>query len=492
MSHPQDLLTARTDLGRAAIAHLHLLLADWQILADLSFADLLMFVRQPGESGLLCVGQMRPLTAQTIYVDDLLGRQFAPGARPLLERALSEEQVIRDTEPDWSTGVPVREEAIPVRLRGRTIAVVSREASMSTARSPSELELTYLRTASELVQMLTEGTFPFKGGPAHPEDRELSPRVGDGVARLDAGGTLEYASPNAISALRRLQNTGTVLGLPLPDVDPGAASLLAAMRNRRSIEEEVEAGGAVVLRRLLPLLHGDDLLGALVLLRDVTELRLSQRELRIKEATIREIHHRVKNNLQTVASLLRLQARRLRSDEARAALDESVRRIFSIALVHETLSQEPSGLVAFDEIAQRIVAMMTDGLMDPDGGVSVRLAGDLGPLPAPVATPLALVLTELLQNSVEHGFPDHFEGTRRVLVRLGRGADEARIVVADTGVGLPADRVLDDGANLGLQIVRTFMEAELGGTVHTLEPHDAASLGGATFELRIPLVAETG
>ena len=488
MSLPQDLLTTRTALPGAAIEHLHRLLADWQILADLSFADLLLFVPQPSDGGLLCVGQMRPLTAQTIHVDDLVGQHFAAGQRPLLERAIAEGRVLRESEPEWSTGVPVRKEAVPVRLVGNTIAAVSREANMSTTRSPSELELTYLRTAAELVEMVAAGLFPFPGSPA-PEDRELSPRVGDGVARLDAQGLVEYASPNAISALGRLGSTGSLRGTPLTDLDPGAADLLAAMRSRRAIEEEVEAAGAVVLRRLLPLLSGDELLGGLVLLRDVTELRLSQRALRIKEATIREIHHRVKNNLQTVASLLRLQARRLRSAEARSALDESVRRIFSIALVHETLSQDPSGLVAFDAIGHRIVAMLSDGLLDPDGGVSVQLEGDLGQLPAATATPLALVLTELLQNSVEHGFPERHDGSRRVLVSLSREQGSARIVVADTGVGLPDGRVLDDVANLGLQIVRTFVEAELGGHVGTLGRGDASSLGGATFELRIPLPA---
>src|SRR5690606_23467167 len=164
--------------------------------------------------------------------------------------------------------------------------------------------------------------------------------------------------------------------------------------------------GAVVLRRLLPLTREHHVLGALVLIREVTELRRHERLLLYKDATIREIHHRVKNNLQTVASLLRLQSRRLSSDEARQALGESVRRISSIALVHETLSQDSRQRVSFDKVAGRLIDMLGIGLTDPERPVTMSLDSGAGELPAEVATPLALVLSELLQNAVEHAFPD--------------------------------------------------------------------------------------
>src|SRR5260370_8293695 len=124
-------------------------------------------------------------------------------------------------------------------------------------------------------------------------------------------------------------------------------------------------GGAWVLRRFTPIVHGGAPQGAIGFVRDITESRLRDRALLIKDATIREIHHRVKNNLQTVASLLRLQARRLGTNEARAELEESVRRISSIALVHETLSRESTEHVAFDRVAQRLTAMVESSLVHP-------------------------------------------------------------------------------------------------------------------------------
>ena len=160
--------------------------------------------------------------------------------------------------------------------------------------------------------------------------------------------------------------------------------------------------------------------GALVLVRDVTELRRRERELMTKDATIREIHHRVKNNLQTVAALLRLQARRLRAPEARAALDEAVRRVGSIAVVHETLSHAPEEVVDFDDIAAR-VAMMAGEVSAAEVRVIPKITGSFGQLSASVATPLAMVLTELLQNALQHGFSPRQPGKWTTACRGRRG-----------------------------------------------------------------------
>jgi two-component sensor histidine kinase/PAS domain-containing protein len=490
MSLFADLLLDRARLGEDVVEHLQALLSDWQIIADLSFADLLLWVPHELEDGTpayLCVGQMRPYTAQTIYPEDLVGRAFPVLERPMVARALTDQRVIRDADPDWSTGVPVREEAIPVRFRDAVVAVVTREANVSTARSPSNLELTYLESAGELAQMLADGTFPY---PADTYDeRELSPRVGDGIMRVDELGRVTYASPNAISAYRRLGSLDHVVGQALGDFEPAAGELAEYLSQGRPLETEIELQGAVVLRRLLPLLREGAVTGGLLLVREVTELRRHERALRVKDATIREIHHRVKNNLQTVASLLRLQGRRLKSDEARDALAESVRRISSIALVHETLSQDSRQRVSFEKIARRIVDMLADGLVDPDAPVAFELDGNPGELPAEVATPLALILTELLQNCVEHAFvgrprPDAAAPVGTVTIVFDRGVQTLRVLVCDDGVGLP-EGTFESMANLGLQIARTLVESELGGTFEPVTKGEGAQ--GTAIELVLPL-----
>src|SRR5437773_7579875 len=357
---------------------------------------------------------MRPTTGPTAFHDDVVGVVVPPGGRPLLDTARHEGRICREGDPDWTNGVPVREETIPVRRDGRIIAVVQRSTNLSSARTPSRLELTYLQSADDLAQMVAEGRFPF---PGEQPTLVRSPRVGDGLLRLDGGGRVSYASPNALSAYRRLGLSADLVGAELgpltaglraPD-QPADDSLMVTASGRAPRETEVEGNGSVVQLRSIPLVVGGLRTGALILVRDVTELRRRERQLMTKDATIREIHHRVKNNLQTVAALLRLQARRLTGPEARAALDEAVRRVGSIAVVHETLSYAPEEIVDFDDIAERVAAMAGE-LSAPEPRVTPVISGRFGLLPAAVATPLALVLTELLQNALQHGLA-HPPGT---------------------------------------------------------------------------------
>jgi two-component sensor histidine kinase len=461
----EQLLAERAGLPEAAIQRVQALASDWQILADLSFADLLLCVRDPSTTELIVVAQMRPYTAQTIYQEDLVGTVFEAWSRPAVVRAFQEGVVIRDGEPDWSSGIPVRQEAIPLPWRGEIIAVVSREANLSTVRAPSQLELTYLQTANELSQMIAEGAFPFDG---EDPEREIAPRVGDGMLRLDATGRVSYASPNAVSAYRRLGVVDNILRRSITEFDLDDDAMLSVLADGRPLESEVEARGAVVLRRILPLTRTGKVLGALVLTREVTDLRRQERMLISKDATIREIHHRVKNNLQTVASLLRIQARRLETDEGRAALQESVRRIGSIALVHETLSEGARQRVTFDIVAQRLVETVTAGLADTSRPITTRIEGSAGELAPALASPLALVLSELVQNAVEHAFVvPGVPGT--IVVRLSRGPATLELEVWDDGIGVPATFDVRSDANLGLQISDTLVTSELGGEL-TVSP----------------------
>ena len=210
--------------------------------------------------------------------------------------------------------------------------------------------------------MVAAGMFPHPG-----EEPALvrSPRVGDGLLRLGRSGKVSYASPNALSAYRRLGLSADLVGAELGPLtaglwapaQPSDDSLMVNASGRAPRETEVEGNGSVVQLRSIPLVGGGLRTGALILVRDVTELRRRERELMTKDATIREIHHRVKNNLQTVAALLRLQARRLSGPEAREALEEAVRRVGVDRDRPRDPLDSPEEIVDFDDIAQRVAAM---------------------------------------------------------------------------------------------------------------------------------------
>ncbi|GAA3198409.1 PAS domain-containing sensor histidine kinase [Actinocorallia longicatena] len=497
-----DLVRHQTDLDQQDLEWLHLLVSDWQLLADLSFADLVLWVPQKAAEtahpdawpprtvdGWVCVAQMRPTTGPTAYPDDLVGRIVRTGKRGLIDVAWRERRIVREGDPEWGSGIPVREESIPIIARwgprSKMLGVIQRSTNLSSARTPSRLELTYLQSASDLAQMISEGRFPVPG--AEP-NLIRSPRVGDGLLRLDRAGKVTYASPNALSAFRRLGLATDLVGVQLGELtrdlsdtgEPTDESLVTVLSGKAPREVEVEANGSFVQLRIIPLIVSGERIGAIALIRDVTELRWRDRELMTKDATIREIHHRVKNNLQTVAALLRLQSRRMRIPEGRAALDEAVRRVASIAIVHETLSHTPDELIDFDDIADRVI-MMSGEIMAMETRVLPRRNGSFGVLPAAIATPIAMVITELLQNALQHGFAEK-GGRLEVIAR--RTEERLAVTVSDDGQGLPADFDPESTDSLGLQIVRTLTEGELGGTLDF-----AARPGGGTeVTLDIPLV----
>ena len=493
-----------TLLSAADVEWLHALVSDWQLLADLSFADLILWAPTRDGAGWLAMAQMRPTTGPTAVPDDVVGLTIRPGQRPLLGAAMQERRICREGDPDWTSGVPVRAETIPVTRAGQVIAVIERNTNLNAARTPSRLELTYLRGADDLAQMVAEGTFPFPG-----EEPILvrSPRVGDGLLRLGRGGRVTYASPNALSAYRRLGLTADLVGAELGPVtarlcapgEPMDDSLMVVASGRRPRETEVEANGSVVQLRAIPLVVAGARTGALIMVRDVTELRRRERELLSKDATIREIHHRVKNNLQTVAALLRLQARRMSEPQARAALDEAVRRVGSIAVVHETLSLTPDEIVDFDGIAERVVTMAVE-VSAPEPGITPRLSGTFGRLPSSVATPLAMVLTELLQNALQHGLGPgppgrpapgiQPAGTLEVTARRRPG--KLTVMVADDGAGLPEGFDLTAATSLGLQIVRTLVVSELGGSLSVTGRPGGGTLAVVDLPVETPCPADPG
>ena len=512
-----------TDELRADLAHLQRLVSAWGMVADLCFGDLLLFVPAgPGDAPetFTVQAQVRPTTNQTLYQDDLVGSVVATVERPLLGDVWAE-RVIRDGQnyalrgpsgpggsgaPGGSGGLGARVVYIPVQRvladgTRRCVGIVTRESAVDAGRRAGRLEGVYLAVFDRLATMIADGAFPFA-----PNDEDIEPdppRVGDGVITADACALVTYASPNAISSLHRLGVSANAEGRPLADLlrdtsDSDGSSravvgnVAACFHTGTQTRAEAEftsdraAGRVSVVLRAIPLLGQGAIVGAIVLLRDVSDIRRRDRLLVTKDATIREVHHRVKNNLQTISALLRLQGRRLASQEVKDAIEESVRRIRTIALVHETLSRDVRDAVPFDDIVRPLVRMVEEGLASPDRPLRFKVEGELGDLPPETATPLAVVLTELLQNAVEHAYPDGTTDRRPGVIKilLANDADGLSIDVRDNGVGLPDGFSLSSSKSLGLSIVRTLVTSELGGVIAFRTD------GGAVVQLRIPRVAD--
>ncbi|MFZ9840534.1 MAG: sensor histidine kinase [Candidatus Nanopelagicales bacterium] len=441
MARLEQLIAQHAELPAAAVETLAQLVSEWTLLADLSFSDLLLWVPKWHDRGYVCVAQIRPVTAPTTIDSDLVGSFQSDRRLTAVDQATSQLQII---EAGTIT-------AIPIIQSGTVIAVIERHRG---ERQEGALTTAYLSAAKKLFAMAKAGQFP----PAvNAATISSLPRVGDGVLLLNSDGIVEFASPNATSAFRRLGLATNLIGTELGAVSVSLVKQVGVINEAINLiasgtiagATEIENNLASITLRSYPFVLQNRNDGALVLVRDVTELRRRERALLTKEAALREAHHRVKNNLQTVAALLRMQARRS-STEAKRALAEAERRIEVIALVHETLTLAPAENVQFNDVADRLIALSQQLATTPP---KIQRIGDFGTYSAEQAVPLAAALSELLQNAIEHG-----DNSEEIRIEADLAGKNFKVINRAKTKGAHAE-------GLGLSIVRSLVEGELAGSV---------------------------
>jgi two-component sensor histidine kinase len=491
MSTLSQLVKQNSDASNSDIEWLHLLVAEWQLIADLVFADLVLWI--PTRDGsFVALAHARPSSAATIFYRDISGQPIRNVWLKQVQEAFATAEIIDQVTMDTFDGIPNRFTAIPVRRRvsptqetvmPNPIAVVTRHTNLAEAKAPNKLQLNYLTAGNDLLRMVADGTFPDMRDPTG--GKRGAPRANDGLLRLDIDGKVLFASPNGLSAFNKIGVTGELEGKLLvqavtsniKDSHSVDESLPLVLTGKAPWRSDLETKLGTLNLRAIVLKARGERIGALVLCRDVSELRRQERELITKDATIREIHHRVKNNLQTVASLLRMQSRRSKSEETKDNLDQAMRRVAAIAMVHDSLSSGLAQDVNFDEIFDRVLMLATELAASHGTTVKTIKDGKFGQLKSETATALAVVLTELVTNAVEHGLADR---SGLVAVSAERAGKKLSISVADNGSGLPDGQV---GSGLGTQIVKTLVTAELRGTISWLSPSE----GGTTALITLPL-----
>lgn len=352
------------------------------------------------------------------------------------------------------------------------VGIIIRDIAQAQAEAPGRMEAEFVQMAAELVARLRTTSLL----DADQRPFVTARRPGDGVMRVNAHGIIEYPSPNAVAIMRAAGFENRVRTSHASELPGGGFAIMGVVGRHVASQKEVTVAGRTLLYRTI----GIDT-GAIVFVEDVTDLRSEQQTVKVKDATIREVHHRVKNNLQTVAALLRMQARRATSQETIHALTEATDRINSMAVVHALLSQSDFESLDFAKVARAVIDSIAKGIMDPASDVKITVVGDEGIiLPAPVTTSLAMVLTELIHNAFEHGVGIDPTATGTIRVELGRDSEGVHFTVSDSGPGLPDGFDIPTTVNLGLSIVETLITQDLGGTVKAYSDH------GAHFSVEIP------
>jgi two-component sensor histidine kinase len=298
----------------------------------------------------------------------------------------------------------------------------------------------------------------------------------DGVVVIDTQHRIQYVSGIATNLYRKLGYAGNLLKRRIEDLELDDNSVaMEAIQQGQCFERDLRVGDLIWVKKAIPLFtfgkgfrrafspkdSSPRLEGVLLAIRDETDARRQEEELLVKVAMIREIHHRVKNNMQTIASLLRLQARRAETEETRRALREGINRILSVAVIHEFLAHQDARVINIRDVSLRIINQIREGVLNHEKGISLDLQGPNIYLTTQPATVCALVINELLQNALEHGYQREQGGT--VTVHLVDDGEQVTISVDDDGEGLPEEFDLDHTSSLGLQIVKALAEGDLKG-----------------------------
>jgi two-component sensor histidine kinase len=447
------------------------------IVSDISRADVLIYCLKSAQEAMI-VAQARPHSILPVYANDLRGRVSLPEEEPHVFHALRHGRSGRGHLVLIADGAPVVQQVHPIRNEdGTVIGAASIEANHIENVRHRRRSKVFQRAVVQLQRMLLRGQIIGA--------ENLSPfGEHDGILVVDIGWHVRYASGIATNLYRKLGYLDSLVDKRISSLEREDGALVTqAMQEMRCQERESESEDRVLIRKAIPLQAQDrwrsrlrglmglpplepGLAGAMLTIHDETEERRKEQELKVKTTMIQEVHHRVKNNLQVIAALLRMQARRAASGEGRRILEDSVNRVLSIAVVHDFLSQHSSQAINIREVSRRIIQQTQEGTLDPTKGITLTLEGPSIYLPAQQATACALVINELLQNAVEHGYTRLPGGT--ITIHLEDEGDQVEIAVTDDGQGLPPDFSLDQVESLGLQIVRTLVQDDLRGEFELL------------------------
>jgi two-component sensor histidine kinase len=460
------------------------------LLADLSRADALLCERERFDARV--IAHARPHSIAPVHRNTMLGERIVRGSNPSVFEAFEQSRFVRGSRAHADAeGAPVVQEAYPVHVEGRAVShVLLVETNLLESERLRRRNHVFQRALRALKWMAS------RGEPAGAE--QLSPfGEYDGIIFVDADLVIRYMSGIATNLYRIIGYTESLIGKPLVYLETLDDKLAReALGSGACVERELEERGRTWIKKAIAIQEGDPLrilglnrprsIGVLLAVHDDTEARRRERELMIKTTMIKEVHHRVKNDLQTVAALLRMQSRRMQTEEAKLALAEAVNRILSIAVIHEFLSDQDSRTINVRDIAQRILNQMQSGVLDSSQGINLKLKGPSIFLTARQATSCALVINELLQNALEHGYDQRASGGTISLTFEDEG-DRVRLRVHDDGRGLPADFDLEHVDSLGLRIVRTLVTDDLKGQIEMQSDHGVSAI--VSFP-KIPLGGE--
>jgi len=440
-----------------------------QIIADLTQADIFIDCITKDPNSAIVVAEAKPRTARSLYRFSVVGQLALRKNEPAVIRTQRTGLPTIGMRGISQEGVPIKQSVVPITSKnGRTIGTLIMEQDITEQVSQEKKVKDLIETTEHLSETLFRLAFA---------EGKISDILPDGLLIVNANGIITYYNNAAKDIFNRIGRIGEELKIrEITDILPELNFRNDILAEQMYIESQI--GGLNLAINSIPLNSSDDTAGALILIRDITEIRLKEKELLLKSVVIREIHHRIKNNLQTVASLLRIQARRVKSKKAKKAFSDSISRILSIAVVHEVLSKEGMDLVDIKNVINKMCEVVAT-MIDPHKRIKIFTKCESLMLTPRQATSLALIINELIHNALEHAFINKSEG--RIDIAAYSDSNDMCLIVSDNGVGLNPNFSFEKSKHLGLTIIKTLVEEDLKGFIKIIGDN------GTRIEVRFPL-----
>ncbi|WP_042355556.1 sensor histidine kinase [Bacillus rubiinfantis] len=463
----EELCSLHTNLSAEDVSRIKELASHLPLIADLNRAN--VFIDCPTKEGkyAVVVAEAAPSTTKSVYEKPVVGKfayeAFEPsvyytlrtGKPMFLNRALTQE------------GKTVDQSVVPIMgSRQRVIGTLIMEK-----------DITELVQRQQKMEALSEATEALSGilmGLA--ENRPIIPEmIEESIFFLDQDGRILYCNPSGTNLIQEIVEDGSWIGKELVAYFPVIQSILTDADEL--IVQEIKMLKKVFQVKKIELLQQERASGTFIIFKNITELREKERELIVKSVAIREIHHRVKNNLQTIASLLRLQMRRGLPEESKVHFVESLNRITSIASVYEIiLSGSSVDDVDLFKLIEKIGNTLVFEAEHEHKHISITYSGSHTRISSNKAVSVALVVNELIQNCVKHAFRTIHQGKIEVIFHSRQ--EQMEIQVMDNGEGYSPQAK----PSLGLDIVKMMIEHDLSGNF-SIKRAETGTIASVKFPL---------
>lgn len=429
-----------TSLNDEDIAKLHTMSQNLETIANMEQSDVFIDCITKNESLAIVVSQAKPDSVKSSYQGSVVGMYAEKDKEPSVFRSFSLGVGTKDVKAITQENVNVIQTVEPIKNKNKVIGVLVIEKRVPTDDKFSKA------AANGMDDIVSDNSW-------------LTKYIDFAVIMVNKKGLVCYRNTAANKLYEKLGYVDDILGMPYENILLHSSLLSSVEDEKPCSQVEVSVNGMVLEVRQI-LLNKSDVSFATII-RDLTHIYENEKQLVLKSVAIKEIHHRVKNSLQTIASILNLKMRRSSNPEVQTVLQEVINRVLAISATHELMLNDESDKVDIGELVRKIAENHINSYDDRTLRIKIDVEADDFPVNSDIANSVAIVINELLQNSLKYAFAGRKKGY--ISIRIKHGDMYSKVYVSDDGIGFNIDDISMD--SLGLTIIKAVVKDKLYGHI---------------------------